>query len=175
MLMRRKKRHPSFDDERDNFPCQHPGKSHVPHGPVHPLLASTLSPPSAAVQPTHSPTPAADAPRKRVDSTSSRSSLSSSSGDVSLGGSTLSSGSLSTGASHHRKMSVETLYSQEHSPSTSKATCAHQRLVPHRPYTSPLNCGVRTNLPDGRYVLCDVVYSCCHRNMKRCPVFFMSS
>jgi len=47
MLLKRKKRCPSFDDDADSLPCKHP-----------------------------------DAPRKRVDSTSSRSSLSSSSGDL---------------------------------------------------------------------------------------------
>nr|ACV87297.1 POPK-1 kinase protein [Phallusia mammillata] len=95
MLMRRKKRHPSFDDDEDSLPCKHP-----------------------------------DAPRKRVDSTSSRSSLSSSSGDISSGGRTSSAGSLGSNGSRgsHRKLSAETLYSTERSSSaTRRGPSVHQR------------------------------------------------
>uniref|UniRef100_H2YPM8 non-specific serine/threonine protein kinase n=1 Tax=Ciona savignyi TaxID=51511 RepID=H2YPM8_CIOSA len=57
-----------------------------------------------------------DAPRKRVDSTSSRSSLSSSSGDVSL-----------VSGGRRRKLSAETLCNTERTPGTPRKNPIHQR------------------------------------------------
>ncbi|XP_076816512.1 serine/threonine-protein kinase BRSK1-like isoform X3 [Clavelina lepadiformis] len=104
LLLRRKKRHPSFHDDADSLPYKHP-----------------------------------DAPRKRVDSSSSRSSLSSSSGDLSDEEMNPSARSLGIGGGrgNHRKLSAETLSERSSSASRRQTSSVHQS-TPSRNRELPL-------------------------------------